>query len=430
MKIGIFTDAYNPDINGVVTSIKMLEKELKALGHEVYVFSPSKHTPTENENLYMLKSIPLFVAKKFKFRLATFYSRPIAKEIKELNLDLVHTHTEFSLGLFGKIIARKYNLPFIHTYHTMWEDYMHYVNPIMTDRGIYTKRFARSFSKNFMKKAECIIVPSRKTQKYLKYKCNVTKPIFVLPTGIDIAPFNINNFNKEDKNILKEKYNIKKDDKIILYIGRVAQEKSIDKIVNSFKIVNETIKNTKFVIVGDGPSISSLKKQVKDLDIEDNVIFVGKINWEDIPKYYNIGDVFVNASLTETQGLTFIEAMASSLPIVCMYAKNLSEFITNNKNGLVVKKEIDFAKAIIQVLTNDNLKSNLIKNGLITAKLNSSQIFGKKLEKIYIQIISNYKHKKLYKDTKEKNKFLRRNINKLKLNLFKINFLNKFKKKG
>ena len=142
---------------GVVTSINMLEQEMKKRGHEVYVFAPSKSIqPNENQSLYMLKSMPLLVARQYKNRLAAFYSRDIAKKIKELNLDIVHTQSEFSLGLFGKIIARKYDIPFIHTYHTMWEDYIHYIIPIKGGRNIYTKRFARTFSKNFATKAQCI----------------------------------------------------------------------------------------------------------------------------------------------------------------------------------------------------------------------------------------------------------------------------------
>ncbi|MBR1884304.1 MAG: glycosyltransferase [Clostridia bacterium] len=145
MKIGIFTDVYYPDINGVVTSIRMLESEMKKRGHEVYIFSPSKHEPAENEQLYMLKSMPLFVAKEFKFRVATFYSRTIAKEIKDLNLDIIHTQSEFSLGLFGKILSRKYDIPFIHTYHTMWEDYMHYINPIKGRTWYILKKICKDF---------------------------------------------------------------------------------------------------------------------------------------------------------------------------------------------------------------------------------------------------------------------------------------------
>lgn len=396
MKIGIFTDAYNPVTSGVVTSINMLEQEMKKRGHEVYVFAPSKSTqPNEEQNLYMLKSMPLIVARQYKNRVAAFYSRDVAKKIKELNLDIIHTQSEFSLGLFGKIISRKYNIPFIHTYHTMWEDYIHYIIPIKGGRNIYTKRFARTFSKNFATKAECIITPSKKTEKYLKYKCKIkNKPMYVIPTGIDIKPFAKENFTTQQKNELKESLGIKANEKVILFLGRVAEEKSIDVIMNNMPIIFNSSPNTKFLIVGDGPSKNSLEEQAKKLKIDDKVIFTGKIPWSDVPKYYNIGDVFVNASLTETQGLTFIEAMAASVPIVAKYAPNLSEFIINNKNGILVKRDLDFSNSIISVLSNKSLSEKLIKNGIETAKLNSSEEFGDKLEMLYAEIIASYKEKK------------------------------------
>ncbi len=390
---------------GVVTSINMLEQEMKKRGHEVYVFAPSKSIqPNDDQNLYMLKSMPLLVARQYKNRLATFYSRDVAKKIKELNLDIVHTQSEFSLGLFGKIIARKYKIPFIHTYHTMWEDYIHYIIPIKGGRNIYTKRFARTFSKNFATKAECIITPSKKTEKYLKYKCKIkNKPIYVIPTGIDINPFKKENFTDEEKANLKKSLGIKKDEKVILFLGRVAEEKSIDVIMGNMPIIFKSLPNTKFLIVGDGPSKHALEEQAKKLKIDDKVIFTGKVPWIDVPKYYSIGDVFVNASVTETQGLTFIEAMAASVPIVAKYAPNLSEFITNNKNGILVKRETDFPKAIVNVLTNKNLSDKLIQNGLVTAKANSVEEFGDKLEMLYKEIIESYNAKKTL-PTKEKEK--------------------------
>lgn len=390
---------------GVVTSINMLEQELKKRGHEVYVFAPSKSIqPNENQSLYMLKSMPLLVARQYKNRLAAFYSRDIAKKIKELNLDIVHTQSEFSLGLFGKIIARKYDIPFIHTYHTMWEDYIHYIIPIKGGRNIYTKRFARTFSKNFATKAQCIITPSKKTEKYLKYKCKIkNKPIYIIPTGIDIVPFQRNNFTDEQRNELKASLGIQKDEKVILFLGRIAEEKSIDVIMNQMPILFKALPKTKFLIVGDGPSKADLEEQAKKLKIEDKVIFTGKIPWTEVPKYYNIGDVFVNASVTETQGLTFIEAMASGVPVVAKYAPNLTEFITNNKNGILVKRESDFTKYITNVLTDASLSNKLVQNGLETAKANSVEEFGDKLEIVYQEIIDLY-HLKKELSTKEKEK--------------------------
>lgn len=403
MKIGIFTDCYTPNTNGVVTSIRMLEQEMKKRGHEVYIFAPSKSVPNENQNLYMLKSMPLIVAKQYKNRIATFYSREIAKKIKDIGLDIIHTQSEFSLGAFGKIISRKYDIPFIHTYHTMWEDYIHYIIPIKGTRNIYPKRFARTFSKRFVRKAECIITPSKRTEKYLKYKCKIkNKPIYIIPTGIDIEPFSKNNHTVEEKNKLKESLGIDINDKVILFLGRIAEEKSIDLIMNNMPAVFRALPNAKFLICGVGPAEESLKEQAKKLNIEDKVIFTGKIPWTDVPKYYNLGDVFVNASITETQGLTFIEAMASSLPIVARYAPNLSEFIKNGENGILVKHDNDFSKSIINAITNEKLRNKLTTNALKTAKKYSIEEFGDKLELLYTEIIESYKIKKNFESSIEK----------------------------
>ena len=404
MKIGIFTDTYNPVTSGVVTSINMLEQELKKRGHEVYIFTTSKSVqPNENQTLYMLNSIPLLIAKQYKNRIATFYSREIAKQIKEIGLDIVHTQTEFSVGAFGKIISRKYDIPFIHTYHTMWEDYVHYISPIK-GRNIRLKRLARTFSRAFVRKAECVITPSNKTAKYLKYKCNVkNKPIYIIPTGIDIAPFKSSNFTLEEKNKLKESLGIKQDEKIILFLGRVASEKSIDILMDAMPSIFKDHPNYKFLIVGDGPSKKSLEEQAKKLNIENNVIFTGKVPWNEVPRYYNLGDVFVNASITETQGLTFIEAMAAEIPVVAKYAPNLSEFIRNNQNGILVKKNSDFKKAIVDVIENKKLKETLIKGGNETAKEYSIEVFGDKLEMLYSEIIKLHKAKKELATKEEKN---------------------------
>lgn len=404
MKIGIFTDTYNPVTSGVVTSINMLEQEMKKRGHEVFVFTTSKSIqPNDNQTLYMLNSIPLLIAKQYKNRIATFYSREIAKQIKEIGLDIVHTQTEFSVGAFGKIISRKYDIPFIHTYHTMWEDYVHYISPLK-GRNIHLKRLARTISRAFVRKAECVITPSNKTAKYLKYKCKVkNKPIYVIPTGIDIAPFKSSNFTEEERDNLKKSLGIKPNEKIILFLGRVASEKSIDVIMDIMPSIFEEHPDYKFLIVGDGPSKKDLEEQARKLNIDKNVIFTGKVPWNEVPKYYNIGDVFVNASITETQGLTFIEAMSAEIPVVAKYAPNLSEFIHTNKNGILVKKNSDFKKAIIDVIENENLRKTLIRGGNETAKEYSIEVFGDKLEMLYTEIIRLHKAKKELETKEEKN---------------------------
>ena len=149
----------------------------------------------------------------------------------------------------------------------------------------------------------------------------------------------------------------------------------------------------KFLIVGDGPSKKDLEEQAKKLNIQDNVIFTGKVPYDQVPKYYNIGDVFVNASVTETQGLTFIEAMAAEIPVVAKYAPNLSEFIHTNENGILVKKVSDFKNAIVNVIENSNLRNTLISGGRKTANEYSVEVFGDKLEMLYSEIVELHKAK-------------------------------------
>ena len=410
MKIGIFTDAYNPTTSGVVTSINMVEKEMKKRGHEVYIFAPTKNVqPNNDQTLYMVRSIPLLIAKEYKFRIAAFYSREVAKQVKELGIDVVHTQDEFSLGIFGKIMSRKMNIPFIHTYHTMWEEYIHYISPIKGNHNSL-KKIARKLSRAFVRKADCVIAPSNKTASYLKNECAIkNKPIYIVPTGIDVEPFKKENFTQEEKDALKESIGVSKDEKVILFLGRIADEKSIDVLIDQMPNVFEEYPKAKFVIVGYGPQEDQLKSQVKKLNLQDKVIFTGKIPWKDVPRYYNMADVFVNASLTETQGLTFIEAMASSLPVVCKYAPNLTEFITNEKNGIFIHNNDEYKDAIIRVLKDEKLRHTLITNGLDTANSLSSDEFGEKLETIYSEMIKLHKEK----NKKEKETIYKRIRNKL-----------------
>ena len=208
---------------------------------------------------------------------------------------------------------------------------------------------------------------------------------------------------------LKESIGISSDEKVILFLGRIADEKSIDVLIDQMPNVFEEYPKAKFVIVGYGPQEDQLKSQVKKLNLQDKVIFTGKIPWKDVPRYYNMADVFVNASLTETQGLTFIEAMASSLPVVCKYAPNLTEFITNEKNGIFIHNNDEYKDAIIRVLKDEKLRHTLITNGLDTANSLSSDKFGEKLETIYSEMIKLHKEK----NKKEKETIYKRIRNKL-----------------
>lgn len=393
MNIGIFTDTYYPQINGVVTSTTTLFEELKKKGHNVYIFTPNDigvNKKTANEkNIYRLPSMPFVFSTNY--RMTFVYPPKMFLLFKRLNLDIIHTQTEFSIGFLGGLVADFYNIPCVHTYHTMYEDYVHYIF-----RGkLITKKGAKRFSRVFCNSAEHIIAPAEKTRKALiDYK--VKKPISVIPTGLDLSVFS-KEISKSDINKLKTSLNIPLDKKVVLVLGRVAKEKSIDIIVKQFPKILKEEPNAILLIVGSGPDIPILKDLAKKNKIHDKIIFTGFIKNKEIHKYYKLGDVFVTASTSETQGLTYIEAMASSVPVVAKQDDCLNGLIYNNKNGLIFSKDEDLAPLVLSILNSKEKSSKFVQNSLKLVEKYNSTNFVNSVFAVYEETIKSY----------NKNKFIR-----------------------
>jgi 1,2-diacylglycerol 3-alpha-glucosyltransferase len=201
MNIGIFTDTFCPQINGVVTSIRTLEKELSKKGHKVYIFTVS-HPEIKKDcpNIFRLPSMPFIFLKSY--RVGVLYPLKVVRMVKQLKLDIIHTQTEFSLGLFGKLMAKRLNLPCIHTYHTMYEDYVHYASKGRL--SIVTPRMAKQLSRIFCNHTHLVIAPTKKVEQILK-SYGVKRPIVIIPTGIDLEPFKKKYCNREEIARVKRK---------------------------------------------------------------------------------------------------------------------------------------------------------------------------------------------------------------------------------
>lgn len=381
MNIGIFTDAYYPQVSGVVTSTLILKNELIKLGHSVTIITVAHPDVEEEEGIMRLPSIPFFLLPSQ--RVGMIYSRKIMIKIRKLDLDIIHTQTEFSIGIFGRIVAKKLDIPVVHTYHTMYEDYIHYVS-----RGIMLKpasQFAKKVSKLYCRDCSAIIVPTEKVKDALQ-QYGLMRHIDVIPTGVDIEPFKRSNYNEELINDEKKSFGINENQPVVLFIGRLAKEKSVDIIINSMKELVVKMPNCKLLIVGDGPERENLELQSKELDIEKSVIFVGEKPWAEIGRYYQMGDVFVGASLTETQGLTFTEAMAAQIPVVAKYDKNLDDLIKDKFNGRIFYKDENLAEILYQVLMNKEDCTTMVKNAYDGIEPLLSKCFGESVEKVYMEV--------------------------------------------
>lgn len=390
MRVGIFTDTYYPQVNGVVTSILILEKELRNLGHEVYIFTTSNPKAKDfSQNIFRLPSMPFIFLPTY--RIAFFCSPKMLYKIKNFNLDIIHTQTEFSIGLFGKMVSKFLKIPMVHTYHTMYEDYVHYI----ANGYFFKPKAAQKFSKIFCNMAKTVIVPTQKTKDYL-IDYGVKKPIKIIPTGIELEKFM--DHVAMDKIIdLKKNLGLKTDDFVILFLGRVAKEKSIDVLISQMPNVIKKIGNAKLLIVGSGPYLEKLKSLSCNLCIDKNIFFTGEIPWQQINLYYKLADVFVTASTSETQGLTCIEAMASKIPAICKNDASVQNLIENSKNGFVFDNPEDLANIIYDLKQNPKLRKKVIDNAIATVNNLSCNSFAKSVQDIYYQVIQNEYENKMAK---------------------------------
>ncbi|MGB4614300.1 MAG: RecX family transcriptional regulator [Erysipelotrichaceae bacterium] len=392
MKIGLFTDTYLPDINGVATSIKTLEDELVKLGHEVYIITTKPEFSKSELNDRVLRLPGLELKFLYGYVLGTPFQISAYNIIKSLELDIIHAHTEFSIGIFARICSRLLSIPLISTYHTTYEDYTHYVNLINSDIiDNMAKTVVAKLSKLYGDSSIEVISPSEKTKEML-LRYDIRSDIHVIPTGLDLKRFNVNNRDINKVKEIRDKYGILDDELFVISLGRIAEEKSIDIIIDAFKYVKEDNIKAKLLIVGSGPEEDSLKKQVKALNLEDYVIFAGKKPSEIVPSYYLASDVFVSASLTETQGLTFIEALASGLPVFARPDDVLNELVFDGKTGFYFNTPKELSEKLKKYIELNDEEKNIIKyNAVNVVKPFNSEEFGKKVLNIYKIAIVKYK---------------------------------------
>lgn len=390
MRIGLFSDTYPPYINGVSTSVNMLKIALEKLGHEVFVVTVNNKLLNYSfeENNHVIK-VPGIKTGIYDYRLTSTYPLKIIKKIKDMKLDIIHVHTEFSIGSFARIIARQFNIPIVATYHTYYEDYLYYVNKGLFDKT--SKKLLKTLTQFYEDKTvDSLIVPAEKIRDVFQKKYNYKKEIAVIPTGIAIERFYKENINQEKKEEIYNNLKLTLKDFIILFVGRIAEEKNIEFLIEAHKKLLKQDKRYKLVIVGDGPDINNCKKISNE--IKDNVIFAGKSPWEDVPCYYDIADIFVTASKSETQGLTVIEALASSTPVVCANDPSYKDAIISEFNGYFFDTEEEYINNINKLKENKILRKEISKNAREYSENFSALKYGERVLEVYKKTIKNYKN--------------------------------------
>ncbi len=383
MRIGIFTDSYPPYINGVSTSIVMLQKALEKKGHQVFIVTVNDANYSykyENENkIIRVPGIPVGI---YDYRMTSIYPVRIINKIKKWDLDIIHSQTEFGIGTFARLVAQKFNIPLVHTYHTMYEDYVHYITKGHFNKP--SKKIVEYLTKFYCDKtATELIVPTKKIYNLFKDKYRYERNIHIVPTGIDTQKFYREKVCKEDVLKLKKALNVQDDDFNILFVGRLGKEKSVDLLIEAQYYLAKKYPFCKLIIIGDGPDAPHFEKMITKLGLSNNVKLVGKVAWDDIPKYYCLGHVFATASRTETQGLTVIEAMASSLPVVAADDDSFKEIVVDDLNGYLFKNKKQYRKIMEDLINHKDKVTYLGKQARNSSENYSSSFFADRILKVY-----------------------------------------------
>ena len=385
MRIGIFTDSYPPYINGVSTSILMLQRALEKKGHEVFIVTVNpENLKYKYENEDKIIRIPGIPTGIYDYRLTGVYPIKAIKKVSNWKLDVIHSHTEVGVGMFARLIASEFHIPLVHTYHTMYEDYIQTITKGYFDKS--SKKLVEYITKFFCDKT-CseLIVPTKKTYDLFKKKYKYDRNIYIIPTGIEVERFYREKYKSSQLNEIRNKYGFKRGDFVLLYLGRIGKEKNIEFIINVMRMISN--KKIKLLLVGDGPDMKDLQKLTGEYSLEDRIVFAGKVAYDETPLYYNMANAFITASHFETQGLTVIEAMSASLPALCIDDESFNNTVVNGLNGYIFKDENDCSKKIIKIYNDKKLQKELARGARSSAEMHSSKHFAEKVLDVYNKAI-------------------------------------------
>ena len=404
MRIGLFSDTFPPDLNGVANSTYILFCELKKHGHDVFVVCTRAGTGWAewNEEHDILRLAGVTIKHLYGYAVTTPFHINALNEVRNLNLDVIHVQTEFGVGMFARICARQLNIPLVSTYHTSYEDYTHYVNLLKSDRlDARMKKAVGWFSKYVSDSAVEVIAPSEKTRELLECY-HVTSEIHVVPTGLELERFSPQAENRKRTEEIRRQFHIRPDERLVIYLGRIAEEKALDIVIDGFAHAKANGCKLRLLVVGGGPDLERLKSYAEDRKL-DNVLFAGPCPAAEVADYYRSADFFVSASLSETQGMTFVEAMASGLPMLARKDVVLEKLLIDGETGWYFTDADDLAAKLQDVeQMSDEALDAMKKKALQQVQPLSAERFYERALEVYQKAIETYSNMLVVEDVQVK----------------------------
>lgn len=385
MHIAFFTNYYHPVVNGVVRSVASFRENLMEQGHNVFIFAQADGSYRDEEPfIFRYPSLPLPLGE---ISTALPVSPFVDQVLPILKLDVIHAHHPVLLGQTAARKAAELNLPMIFTFHTQYWEYTHYIpfpQEIIQD---FLKNAVHRWLREFMRKCQHIIIPSESLKDILVRDYGLNERYSVIPTGTNLEPF----LNADGKTLRAEKGWQKET--VLISVGRLAPEKNWDTLIKAFAKVHAEHPEARLVLIGEGSAKQTLETLAAELGIADRVTFTGSIQFDEIPRYLKAADLFAFASITETQGIVTMEAMAAGLPVVAVDGPGTRDIVQQGKQGYLVENDPDaLAKKLNQLISNSQRLKRFSAQALKRAKAFDVNQLSKQMVSVYEQAIEDKKN--------------------------------------
>lgn len=364
MRIALFTETYLPHINGVVTHVKILRDGLLQQGHEVLVVTAdyqARHHYIKDGILHC----PAIKSKRFYgYGVASPFSRRRLKLVDDFHPDIIHIHNEFGVGISGIFAAKQLHVPLVYTLHTMYDDYLYYVAPRRLLRA--AKKLSHDYFRLLGNAATELTGPSPKCQEYFQ-QIGVKKDVNVIPNAVELDDFGPDRISPEQKAEFRRRYQIPDDVMVACFVGRLGHEKSVDVLLDYWACTITPEDKIMLCVIGGGPVQEELEQQAKDLGIDSMVVFTGAVPHDQMPPYYAACDVYVTASLSDTNSISMLEGMASGLPVLRRYDalnENVDQ-IRDGVNGYIFNSPEEMASELRRVKNLSPEQLSILKASVI-----------------------------------------------------------------
>ena len=391
MTIALFSDSYLPTKSGVVTVVVQLQEQLRKLGHRVILVTveTTNEYETYDPDIYRVHSVALGLGTDQYVGIPAMH--PLIHFLRDAGVQLIHCHTEFGIGKAGLRAAHILKIPAICTTHTMWTDFYKYY---LTFGNLISPKIINGIMKKYYGKFDSLIGVSTKARNYFKQPGMLPQiPSVIIPNAIDKEKFQKQHISEEQKKALRQSYGIKDDEIMMLFVGRIGEEKRVFELLQVCQNVIKKNSRIKMIFVGNGPAFEEIKTKAQEQISEKTVIFPGFIEWTKVSEYYESADIFVTASLSEMHSMTILEAQLSGLPIVVRRDESYLDSVFNDENGYLTASEEEMEKRILELADDREKRLAFGKRSLEITKRFTIETHIKKTLKVYEEVMKAYPDK-------------------------------------